>query len=337
MSGRRRRHKERLCRDEPLSVRGCSRPRGSAFRAWQAMEASREIRTRLVQLIGNLIVRSIDEARQVPCVIPKDQLIAMVIERPQQFEHLVQEEQLAQAELSRAELTVQFDALHEIAQFRHLDRTGISFETTVESDEEFSAAVQQIHELSQSFIVYTSNALAIFEKEFEIFLSKFRRSLDGQSRTETPILLDADDLNGLVKTAGEYLAAGEYIQAFSFDRLLFSKVIGDDLIQIPLPGPLLSPLLIESVSGDADRFASLVKFILRACYVSQGGWMDLFKTLWRFVGSQPETYHHTRLVDLIERDVFFTCNLLRESFSSLKRWSRARRREAIEKSLGSLP
>jgi hypothetical protein len=261
----------------------------------------------------------------------------MVIESPQQFEHLVQEEQLAHAELSRGELTVQFDALHEIGQFKQLDLMGISFDSSVESDDEFSSAVGRINELSQSFIVYTSNALAIFEKEFEIFLAKFRRSLSGPSQTATPILLGTGDLSGLVKKAGEYLAAGEYIQAFTFDRLLFSKVIGDDLIQIPFSGPLLSLALIESASADPDRFPGVVRFILRACYVSQGGWMDLFRTLLRFVDSRPEGYHRPRLVDMIEQDVFFTCNLLRDSFSSLKSWTPARRREAIEQSLKSLP
>ncbi len=301
------------------------------------MDTSREIREKMVQVIGNLISRCLEDARNVPWVVPKDQLIAMVIEKPEEFEALVEEEQRSRSELSREELTVRFDALAELGQLRALDQIDISFEGSSETDEGFKSAVELIHRMTQNFIVYTSNSLAIFEKEFESFAAKYRSSLSGRKLVARTLRLDEEDLRGLLNAAGPYFSSGEFIQAFSFDHLLNSRVIPNDFVDFPRSGLLLSRHLIKGLLPDSSRFPELARFTLRACYVSQGSWMDLFGTLLSLVRGEQASDHTALLVNLIEQDAFFTCNLLRDSFANLRSWQPARRRAAIENALQSMP
>ena len=297
------------------------------------MQVNLEIREKLVLVIGRLMSRCIAEASKVPYVIPKDQVVSMLIEEPELFERLVLEEQQAKTEYSREELTTRVDALTEIGQLKALDRFDMSFARSSDSDTGSEPIIEQINLLTRSFIVYTNNTITVFEKEFEMLIERFRQSLRERNLSTRAMDLDEDDLTGLVRTAEIHLAAGEYIQAFSFDRLLISQVITKDIVQLPPSGYSLSRSLIRSAPKDTARFSELIKFILRVSYISQGGWQDLFVNLLKLANSQPEIYKRSLLIKLIEEDAFFTCNLLRHSFSNLKMWSGAQRKAAIEECL----
>jgi hypothetical protein len=262
------------------------------------MQVNREIREKLVLIIGNLMSRCIHEASKVPYVIPKDQVVSMLIEEPELFERLVLEEQQAKTEYSREELTTRTDALTEIGQLKALDRFDMSFARSSDSNAESEPIIEQINLLTRSFIVYTNNTITVFEKEFEMLIEKFRQSLRGRNLSARAIDLDEDDLTGLVRRAEIHLAAGEYVQAFSFDRLLISQVITKDFVQLPLSGYSLSRNLIRSAPKDTARFSELIKFILRVSYVSQGGWQDLFVNLLKLANSEPEIYKRSLFIYL---------------------------------------
>jgi hypothetical protein len=76
-----------------------------------------------------------------------------------------------------------------------------------------------------------------------------------------------------------------------------------------------------------------VKFVLRASYLSQGAWGDLFPILARLVHQNNGLFTPLQLIDLIERDVFFSCNLLCMSFAELKELPPAERRSGIGRRL----
>jgi len=297
------------------------------------MRVSGEIREKLVLVIGKLITRCIEAARGVPYVIPKDRVIEMVIQNPELFEQLVLEEHLAQTELSSSELTSKMDAIAEIGQFKSLDQFDISFSGPAESEADLEPAAESVNRLTRTFIVYVNNAVTIFEKEFELFMEKFRKSLRGAGMSVQTIDLSSEDLAGLERQAEPYAMAGEYVQAFSFDRLLNSRVMTKEFVQLPSSDYSLARFLIRRVRAEEVSFPELVKFILRACYVSQGGWEDLFAVLVNLVGQEPGLYERSLLIDLIDRDAFFACNLLCDSYSNIRSWTPAQRKAAIEQAL----
>jgi hypothetical protein len=138
----------------------------------------------------------------------------------------------------------------------------------------------------------------------------------------------------LEQVANAYLLSGQFLQAFLFGHLLSSSVIAGDVVRLPSSSNYsLNENLIRTASEEAGLFPNAMRFILRACYISQGQWEDLFAILVRLSEEEPQVCNRSQLLDMIEQDAIFCCNLLGRSFSDLKHLQRAERRSAIEKTL----
>jgi hypothetical protein len=164
-------------------------------------------------------------------------------------------------------------------------------------------------------------------------MNKFRQTLQRAGLTLRTVDLSLDDVAILRESAVAYLSTGEFLQAFTFDRLLSSQVMIEQVVNLPARGFALREDLIRRALSEADRASALVKFVLRISYVSQGAWEDLFPLLVRMVHQEPGLYAPRRLVDLIEEDVVFLCNLLCSSYPELRQQAPVERRGAIESSL----
>ncbi len=294
------------------------------------MQASEKVRQKLAQVIGNLIRRCIDEARQIPYILDQEQIVDILVANPSFFAKLVQEEHHDRTAYSSSRLTAKIDAFTELGQFEALDAFDVSFSSAFATDADLEPVLDQVNRLTRTFVVYFGNMITIFEKEFQLLMERFRKSLKQGGLHLDSVELTPPDMMELEKEAGLYLAAGQFLQAFSFDRLLNSEVISNRLIMLPSSGYSFKGNLIRGAIGNRDLYPALVKFILQACYISQGAWQDNFIKLIHIVDAEKETGPRTMLVDQIERDGIFCCNLLRESFANLKTWSSAQRRAAIE-------
>ncbi len=299
------------------------------------MQASQEVKEKLLSVIGNLICRCLEEAHKVPYILDQEQVVNILVEDPELFEKLVRDENLDSTEFSRGTLTAKIDILRELGQFEALDTLDLSFSGPIESDAELSPIVNLVNELSRMFEVYVNNTTTIFEREFELFMVKYRQSLRKVGMTIGAIELTPGDMSGLERRADSYLTAGQFLQAFSFDRLLNCPVITRDAAIIPSVGYSFNRHLIQSAQKNTGLFDSLVKFILRVSYISRGTWQELFDILASQLDIQPEKYTRAELVDLIQKDVIFGCNLLGEPLSDVKVWTLEKRRMAIENRLAA--
>ncbi|MBZ5495542.1 MAG: hypothetical protein LAP85_04005 [Acidobacteriia bacterium] len=297
------------------------------------MQASQEVRQKLVMVIGNLVCRCIEEARKIPYILDQEQVVDLLVGNPAFFAELVRDEQHDRTEFSNDRLTAKLDAVAELGQFEALDAFDLSFSSPMDSDADLEPVMEQINKLTRTFVVYFGNMVTIFEKEFQLFMEKFRQSLQQAGMALRATELAPGDMQGLEKRAVACLRAGEFLQAFSFDRLLNSEVIAKELVSLPCSGYSLNRKLIKTAMEDERLCAGVLTFILRACYISQGNWQDLFATVIDLVGREPEVHRRTLLLERIERDGVFCCNLLCESFTNLKKWPPAERTAAIERSL----
>ncbi len=297
------------------------------------MQVSQDIREKLILVIGNLICRCIDEARKVPYILDQEEVVRILLENPQLFEKLVGDEQLESTAFSKEKLTARLDTLRELGQFEALDTWDMSFSGRIESDADLAPILKQVNQLSRTFAVYINNTITIFEKNFEQFMDKFRQSVQAAGMTVQAMELTSKDLAGLTRRAEPYMTAGQFLQAFSFDRLLNCHVITKDAIIVPSPGYSFNRDLMQTALKEAHLIPSLVKFILRISYISQGTWNELFDTLVSLVDSEPEKFSLAVLVDLIQQDVIFACNLLREPLANVRHWTPAERKVAIERKL----
>lgn len=306
---------------------------GRPFVSDEPMQASQMVRQKLALVIGNLMRRCIEEARQIPYVLDQDQIVGLLVDDPAFFAKLVQEEHHDRTEFSSERLTAKLDALTELGQFEAIDRFDISFSRPVASDADLEPVLDLVNRLTRTFVVYIGNMVTIFEKEFQLLMERFRQSLQQGEIHPDAVELTPSDMAELEKEAAVYLDAGQFLQALSFDRLLRSEVITKELVILPSADYSFNKNLLKHGQKDADRFASLVKFILRACYISQGAWQDNFVTLVDLLYADEDVGRRSQLIDTIEQDGVFCCNLLRESFANLKKWSPDQRRAAIEKKL----
>jgi hypothetical protein len=297
------------------------------------MPASEEIRKRLVHIIGSLINRSIEEAGKVPYLLDQEEAVDILVRNPALFEKLVQEEHNDRTEYARAKLTAKLDATTTLGQFEALDAFDMSFHTQTESDGGLPSLLEEVNQLSRAFVVYVDNAVTIFEGHFEHFMEKFRHTLRQAGLEMKAIDLAPTDIAEMGKSAESYLAEGRFLQAFLTDRLLTSKVINGKALQLSSPEYSLNENLIQSVVGRSGSFSPLIKFILRACYISQGSWEDLFAVLVKLVGREPGARNRSLLINLIEQDAIFCCNLLHDSFPNLKSWTLQERKLAIGRSI----
>jgi hypothetical protein len=297
------------------------------------MQVSLEIRQKFVLVLGNLICRCIEEARMIPYILGQEQVIEILVRNPAVYEKLVRDEQRDRTEFASDRLTARIDAVAELGQFEALDAFAVSFAGAGGSDVDLDPVLERVNHLTRTFAVYIGNMITIFEKEFQVFMEKFHQSLQQAGIVLRVLDLTPEDMVELERKAEAYLTAGLFLQAFSFDRMLNSQVITNELIRLPSAGYSFSRHLIRCGLKDAGLRSALVKFILRASYVSQGGWQDLFVSFATLVSQEPELCGRELLVERIEQDGVFCCNLLRESFSDLRKWTPGERRATIERRL----
>jgi len=292
------------------------------------METSPEIRRKLALVIGNLIRRCIHEARMVPYILSREEVVNILVDDPSVFEKLVMEEEADRAAYSKVDLTVKLDAAAELGKLEALE----SFEKSFWSESEVDVApiLDLTNQLTRTFAVYIGNASTLFDKSFEEFMNKFRRSLQRSGLMLKAIDFTREDVGILRENAAAYLSAGEFLQAFTFDRLLDSQVMIDQVVHFPPEGRKLREDLLRQALSAPGRAAALVKFVLRISYISQGAWEDLFAGLVKIAHRDSFLCAPGQLIDLIEKDVVFLCNLLRASYADLRQWPPALRRQAIE-------
>jgi hypothetical protein len=293
------------------------------------MPASLEIRKKLATLIGSIISRCISEARLIPYILTQEEAVNILVDDPSKFEKLLREE--LDAGVSGRDLTLKLDALIELRKIDSLDQ----FEDSpwLKSDAEIAPIMDLTNQLSRTFAVYLGNASTIFDKSFEDFMSRFRDSMQRAGMVIRTVDFTLDDVSVLEENAESYLRAGEFLQAFTFDRLLTSQILIKQVVNLPAHGFTLRENLIKSGLNNSDLCLKLSRFVLRMSYISQGAWEDLLSILVRLAREKQGLCSSSQLLDLIERDIVFSCNLLCKSYTELKEWSPLQRRSAIESSL----
>jgi hypothetical protein len=297
------------------------------------MQVSPEIRKKLALLIGDLICRCIREARMVPYVLNREEVINLLFDDPAQFEKLVHEEHAGQSEQSREDLTLNMDAAKELGKLDQIKIFEKPFWDGTEVD--LDPILDMTNQLTRTFAVYLGNASTLFDKSFEEFMDKFRSSLQRAGLSLTSFDFEEDDTSLLESSAIAYLEAGEFLQAFTYDRLLTSQIMIKQVVNLPSKGFSLRKDLFRQAIVNTRLFSALIKFVLRVSYISHGAWDDLFTVLVKQVYNEPELYSPEKLIDAIEQDVIFSCNLLCNSYQEIRLWPEAQRRKAIESCLTS--
>ncbi len=267
----------------------------------------------------------------IPYILSREEVVNILVDDPAMFERLVMEEHAGRTGYSKEDLTVKLDAVSELGKLDSLE----SFERSFwgESEVDISPILDLTNQLTRTFAVYLGNASTLFDKTFGEFMNKFRQSLQRAGLTLRAIDFTPEDVGILKENAAAYLSTGEFLQAFTFDRLLDSQVMIEQVVRFPSGCPSLREDLIRRALDTAEEVSAPVKFVLRISYVSQGAWEDLFASLARIVRQEPQLCTTQQLVDLIEKDVVFLCNLLHASYADIRQWPPARRRRAIENCL----
>jgi hypothetical protein len=298
------------------------------------MQASVEIRRKLAALIGDLISRCIREACMIPHVLSQEEIVDLLVRDPELYEKLVQNEHRDKTELSKTDLTVSINVTKELEKLDQLETVDKSLWDGPEID--LSPIMDLTNQLARTFAVYLGNAATLFDREFEDFMNKFRQSLQRAGMTLKTVDFTLEDAAILESSARSYLTAGEFLQAFTFDRLLSSQIMMKQVVILPSTGFSLRENLIRYALEDPSLSSPMIKFTLRACYISQGAWEDLFTVMLRLVNEEPGLCSSARLMELIEQDVVFSCNLLCRTYAEIREWTTAQRKVAVEKALKKL-
>jgi hypothetical protein len=295
------------------------------------MQASVEIRKKLALLVGNLLSRCIREARFIPHVLTREEVISILLKNPALYEKLVSDEHAESSQTSKDDLTIKIDVAKELEKLDSLDALEASFWDGPEVD--LSPILDSTNQLTRTFAVYLGNAATLFDRAFENFMNRFRQSVQRAGMTLKTVDFASDDVAVLEANAVSHLCSSEFLQAFTFDRLLSSQVMMKQVINLPVEKYSMRENLIQHALHDPNLEPALIKFVLRISYVSQGAWDDLVSILARQIHEQPGFCSPSRLLDLIEQDVVFSCNLLCRSYGEIREWSANQRREAIASSL----
>jgi hypothetical protein len=298
------------------------------------MQTSAEIRRKLATLIGNLICRCIGDARMIPYVLNREEVINMLMDDPARFEKLVRDEQADKSEYSKSGLTVKLDAAAELGKLDAVEAFERSFWDGPEID--LNPILDLVHQLTQTFAVYAGNAATLFDKAFEDFMEKFRRALQKAGMTIRTIDFTADDSALLESRAMAFISKGEFLQAFTYERLLTSQTMIKQVVNLPPERFSLREDLIRHALNDHNLYVPLVKFVIRVSYISHGEWDDLFAAVAHQARKEPALCSSATLIDLIEQDVLFSCNLLCGSYAEIREWHPDQRRLAIEDRLLNL-
>jgi hypothetical protein len=297
------------------------------------MQASVEIRKKLATLIGHLISRCIHDARMIPTVLTREEVINILMNDPALFEKLVRDEQADNSELSKEDLTMKVDAAAELGRLDKLEAFEKSF--WGDSEVDLSPILDLTNQLTRTFAVYMGNASTLFDKTFEEFMGKFHQSLQRAGLTLQTFDFSLDDVAIFEDEAGSHLSKGEFLQAFTFDRLLSSQIMMKQLVNLPATGFSLRENLIRRALENPELSPALARFVLRISYVSQNAWDDLFPILVKSVSEGAGLISPAQLIDFIEQDIVFSCNLLCRSYAEIRLLRPAQRRQAIESSLKS--
>ncbi len=294
-------------------------------------ENSRSVTNKLVQVVLNLARRSIDEARKVPYVVEQDNVVDILLNHPDLYQQLVSDGQLEGEGLPQGRVLVKVDILAEIEEFTPLDR--LLLDNWSSDNVDLESVTAQVNSMTKLFLAYHSNMVATFEREYDQFLERYWKTLEGAEERFSPLPLYPSDLEEVRRTAEGFLAEKRYIEAFSLGKLFHPEIVRDFLFQFPGPDYSLTQELIQSSPKNGPAYSNLVRFILRACYLSHNLWSDLFSTLLKLADSEPGLYHRPHVVELIEQDLVFCCNLLHTTYDQLHALPADERRAAIETSL----
>jgi hypothetical protein len=293
-------------------------------------QASIEIRRKLATLIGHLISRCLNDARLIPTVLHREEVINLLVDDPDLFARLVREEHHDNAELSKEDLTVKFDAVAELAKLDRLELFAQSLWDGPEID--LTPVMDLTAQLTRTFAVYLGNAATLFDKEFEDFMLKFRDSLQRAGMSLRKVDFSNEDMAVFEETAAAYFASGEFLHAFTFEKLLSSQIMMRQVVNLP-GGYSLKDNLVRRAIKDPALCSSLVRFVLRISYISQGDWDDLVPLLITINSQESGQSGSARLIDHIEQDVVFSCNLLCRSYEEIRQLSTDQRRTAMEAGL----
>ena len=91
------------------------------------MQNGAEIRKKLATLIGQIISRCIRDARMVPTVLNREEVIRILMDDPSLFQKLVQDEHVGNSALSNEDLTINLDMVAELAKLHELETFEASF------------------------------------------------------------------------------------------------------------------------------------------------------------------------------------------------------------------
>jgi len=295
------------------------------------MQASREIRQKMAILVGNIIARCIQDARMIPYILNQEEVIKMLVDDPARFEALVQQEYSDRQECSKKDLTIQMDVSKEMGNFEALDAIEIPSWTGSEAD--FKPILEMTNQLARTFAVFMGNASTLFDKSLQEFMNKFRQALLQAGMDVRAIDFEKEDFSILRERAETYLLKGELLLAFTFDRLLSSQIMIREVISLAESESSLREDLIRRALQDASLSVPLIKFVLRVSYISHDAWGDLFSALAALTRNEPDLCSPLQLIDFIERDIVFSCNLLCKSFAELSQMPPALRKSAIESAI----
>lgn len=294
---------------------------------------SQKNKEKLIRILVSLISRSIEEARKVPYLMEQDNLVDILISNPKLYQQMVLEGQIDPQGLSDGKVVVKLDILNEMAEFEGLNNYDMTFVGMVETSSEHSPIFHQIGLLSKMFMAYLSNLITIFEKSYEDFLERYRQTMREVSDSLPQVEVSWDDLEGVRRASKEMLVQGKFIQAFSIGRLLEPEVVGKDLILMTSVENSFNAHLLQILPSDLDLFDRLSRFILRASYISHNYWSDLFDTLVVRVCQDSRSLLRESLIQHIENDSVFCCNLLHETYENILAWRPGDIRKSIEKVL----
>lgn len=267
----------------------------------------------------------------IPHVLNREEVIHLLFADPLLYQKLVQDEHSGDSALSKEDLTIKVDVAKELEKLDSLSTFEQSFWEGPEVD--LTPILDLTNQLTRTFAVYLGNAATLFDREFEEFMNKFRDSLQRAGMTLKAVDFALEDVAAFETNARDFLSAGEFLQSFTFDRLLSSQIMMKQVVNLPSEGFTLRQNLIRQALQNPKLASPMVKFAIRISYVSQGAWDDLFTTLLKQILEKQGECSIARLVELVEQDIMFSCNLLCRSYTEIREMSAPQRRSAIEDSL----
>ena len=295
------------------------------------MSTSLDVRKKWVLLLCNVIGNCVHKARMVPYILKQEEIINLLIEDPALFTQLIQEEQAVDNWDSKGNITANFDALDELQRIKAIDSFSDNYRHL--SLAEIDSFLDLINEMTHIFGIFIGNASILLDKRMDEFIGNYREFLSSQAMDVRRIDFTVEETVMLEKSAIAYIDNGEFLQAFTFARLLNEQGAIREMIRFP-PLPMsLYEVLIRHTLNKTDKASDLIHFILHASYLSQGDWNDLFQILTRTILNKPGEYDRLKYIEAIERNIVFCCNLLYKSIMELRDISPTKIRTSILQSL----